>query len=135
MLNESSKKKSKKPLIIGLLLALLFGGGGFYVTWSGLLFGHAPEAATEAEPQVGELPDIAFVPVDPLVITLGSGTGMRHLRFASQIEVGCENDFRLRVFGSTGTLDWRQEEPNTLLHSPIDGPRRRTGGTTDSGCV
>lgn len=85
--DAAPKKKSKKPLIIGLVLALLFGGGGFYVTWSGLLFGHAPEAATEAEPQVGELPDIAFVPVDPLVITLGSGTGMRHLRFASQIEV------------------------------------------------
>jgi predicted dehydrogenase len=30
----------------------------------------------------------------------------------------------LRVFGSSGTLDWHQEEPNTLLHSPIDGPRR-----------
>ena len=43
---------------------------------------------------------------------------------ASQIEVGCENDFRLRVFGSTGTLDWRQEDPNYLVHSPIDGPRR-----------
>jgi predicted dehydrogenase len=43
---------------------------------------------------------------------------------ASQIEVGCENDLRLRVFGSTGTLDWRQEDPNYLLHSPIDGPRR-----------
>jgi len=50
--------------------------------------------------------------------------GARGVLIASQIEVGCENDLRLRVFGSTGTLDWRQEEPNTLLHSPIDGPRR-----------
>lgn len=75
------------PLIIGLVLALLFGGGGFYATWSGLLFGHEPEAAAEGEEPVGELPDIAFVPVEPLVITLGSGDAMRHLRFTSQIEV------------------------------------------------
>ena len=50
--------------------------------------------------------------------------GARGVLIASQIEVGCEDDFRLRVFGSTGTLDWHQEEPNTLYHSPIDGPKR-----------
>ena len=50
--------------------------------------------------------------------------GARGVLISSQIEIGCENDLRMRVFGSTGTLDWRQEEPNTLLHSPIDGPRR-----------
>lgn len=50
--------------------------------------------------------------------------GARGVLIASQIEVGCENDLRLRVFGSSGTLDWRQEDPNQLMHSPIDGPRR-----------
>lgn len=50
--------------------------------------------------------------------------GARGVLIASQIEIGCENDLRLRVFGSSGTLEWHQEEPNTLLHSPIDGPRR-----------
>lgn len=50
--------------------------------------------------------------------------GARGVLIASQIEVGCENDLRLRVFGGSGTLEWHQEEPNTLLHSPIDGPRR-----------
>ena len=48
--------------------------------------------------------------------------GARGVLIASQIEVGCENDLRLRVFGSTGTLDWHQEDPNRLLHAPIDGP-------------
>jgi predicted dehydrogenase len=38
--------------------------------------------------------------------------------------VGCENDLRLRVFGSEGLLDWRQEEPNTLIHAPLNGPRQ-----------
>jgi len=50
--------------------------------------------------------------------------GARGVLVASQIAAGCENDLRLRVFGSAGTLDWRQEEPNTLVHAPIDGPRR-----------
>ena len=50
--------------------------------------------------------------------------GAKGVLIASQIEVGCENDLRLRVFGSTGTLDWHQEDPNRLLHAPIDGPLR-----------
>jgi predicted dehydrogenase len=50
--------------------------------------------------------------------------GARGVLIASQIEVGCENDLRLRVFGTTGTLDWHQEEPNRLVHAPIDGPQR-----------
>jgi predicted dehydrogenase len=50
--------------------------------------------------------------------------GAKGVLIASQIEVGCENDLRLRVFGSTGTLTWHQEDPNRLVHSPIDGPAR-----------
>ncbi|TWO72020.1 Gfo/Idh/MocA family oxidoreductase [Caenimonas sedimenti] len=50
--------------------------------------------------------------------------GAKGVLIASQIEVGCENDLRLRVFGTTGTLEWHQEEPNRLLHAPIDGPLR-----------
>lgn len=83
---EPPPKRSKKPLIIGLILALLLGGGGFYATWSGLILGPDDHHAS-AEAEVGALPDIAFVPVDPLVITLGSGAAVRHLRFTSQIEV------------------------------------------------
>ncbi|WP_411885203.1 Gfo/Idh/MocA family protein [Polaromonas sp. YR568] len=50
--------------------------------------------------------------------------GARGVLIASQIEVGCENDLRLRVFGTQGTLTWHQEEPNRLVHSPIDAPAR-----------
>lgn len=49
--------------------------------------------------------------------------GARGVLIASQIEAGCENDIRLRVFGERGMLDWRQEDPNHLIHAPIDGPR------------
>lgn len=50
--------------------------------------------------------------------------GARGVMTASQIAAGNENDLRLRVMGERGMLDWRQEEPNQLIHAPIDGPRR-----------
>ena len=40
--------------------------------------------------------------------------GAKGVLIASQIEVGCENDLRLRVFGTTGTLEWHQEL--SLIH-------------------
>lgn len=56
-------------------------------------------------------------------LLLRFGGGARGVLIASQIEVGHENDLRLRVFGERGTLEWHQEDPNHVLHSPIDGPR------------
>ena len=73
--------RSRKPLLIGGVLALLLGAGGFYAMWSGLL---APAPSAEAP---AALPAIAFVPVDPLVISLGPGARAKHLRFTAQIEV------------------------------------------------
>ena len=49
--------------------------------------------------------------------------GARGVLIASQIEAGCENDIRLRVYGERGMLDWRQEDPNHLVHAPVDAPR------------
>ena len=50
--------------------------------------------------------------------------GARGVMSASQVAAGSENDLRLRVIGERGMLDWRQEEPNVLVHAPVDGPRR-----------
>jgi len=50
--------------------------------------------------------------------------GARGVMSASQVAAGNENDLRLRVMGERGMLDWRQEEPNVLVHAPIDAPRR-----------
>lgn len=80
---DAEPKKSKKPLLIGGVLALILGGGGFYATWSGLILGGGGHADTV---EVAALPDIAFVPVEPLIVSLGPGGANRHLRFASQIE-------------------------------------------------
>jgi predicted dehydrogenase len=50
--------------------------------------------------------------------------GARGVLVASQINTGLENDLRLRVSGSLGTLEWRQERPSQLTHFPHDGPKR-----------
>lgn len=78
-------KKSKLPILVGLVLALVLGGGGFYATYAGLILGTpaAPAHATDGE----AMPDIAFVPIDPVVVSLGSAAGNRHLKFTSQLEV------------------------------------------------
>lgn len=48
--------------------------------------------------------------------------GARGLLISSQIEIGCENDLRIRVFGEKGSLAWHQEEPNRMLFVPSDAP-------------
>lgn len=47
--------------------------------------------------------------------------GARGVLVASQINAGLENDLRLRVSGENGTLEWRQEEPNRLIHHRREG--------------
>jgi predicted dehydrogenase len=58
--------------------------------------------------------------------------GARGVLIASQIEIGCENDLRIRVFGTQGSLTWHQEEPNRLIHCPLgDSPRILTRGSVN----
>ncbi len=93
------KKPSKRPLMLGLVLALLGGGGGFYVMQSGLLGASGAQAVHDAHDvaapsaAIGKMPDIAFVPVDPIVISLDGRSG--HLRFRAQLEVG--SDYKAEV--------------------------------------
>ena len=87
------KKASKLPLILGLVLALLLGGGGFYATSTGLIFAGEKSAhhGTETEADQSSMADIAFVPLEPMVISLGAAAESRHLRFTSQLEVAAAN--------------------------------------------
>lgn len=48
--------------------------------------------------------------------------GARGVLMVSQIAVGCENSLKIRVFGEKGGLEWRQEEPNTLILRWPDRP-------------
>jgi predicted dehydrogenase len=50
--------------------------------------------------------------------------GAKGVMVASQISAGEENDLRVRIYGSDGGLEWRQEEPNYLYHRPTEEPER-----------
>ncbi|QIN80720.1 gfo/Idh/MocA family oxidoreductase [Rubrobacter marinus] len=50
--------------------------------------------------------------------------GAKGVLIASQISAGEENDLRIRVYGSEGGLEWRQEEPNRLLFKPDGAPEQ-----------
>lgn len=56
----------------------------------------------------------------------GGAKGVLH---ASQISAGEENNLNLRVYGELGGLEWRQQEPNTLIVKWLDRPTEvfRTG--------
>ena len=92
---DAPKKSSKLPLILALVLALLGGGGGFYAVYSGMLLGgesaenaKAETGEEDAPPRIGDLPDVAYLEVTPLVVSLGEGATGTHLRFSAQLEVG-----------------------------------------------
>ena len=50
--------------------------------------------------------------------------GARGTLFCSQIACCEENDLNIRVYGSSAGLEWHQQEPNTLIFKPADGPRQ-----------
>jgi predicted dehydrogenase len=48
--------------------------------------------------------------------------GARGLLWASQVAPGNENNLRIRVYGTKGGLEWKQEHPNQLHWSPFGQP-------------
>lgn len=97
---ETPKKKGKAGLIVGLVAALALGGGSFYAISSGIVDptallgggggGHA--AGGHGEGPAAALPaDTAFVPMEPIAISLAPGGSARLLRFTGQLEVAPES--------------------------------------------
>ncbi|WP_394244175.1 Gfo/Idh/MocA family protein [Vibrio astriarenae] len=48
--------------------------------------------------------------------------GVKGMLWSSQVAPGNENGLRIRLFGDKGGLEWRQEDPNRLLFSPLGEP-------------
>jgi predicted dehydrogenase len=68
---------------------------------------------------------------DNVQMLLRYGNGARGALWASQVAPGNDNGLRIRIFGEKGGLDWRQEEPNLLIWSPLgEAPRLIRRGTT-----
>lgn len=84
---EAPVKRSKLPLIIGVVLALICGGGGFFAVYSGMILAPDEQASADAGKDLPAIPDVAFVPVDSVIVAIGDGAENRHLKFTAQIEV------------------------------------------------
>ncbi|ARU18061.1 Gfo/Idh/MocA family protein [Croceicoccus marinus] len=72
------------------------------------------------------LPDLAAVVPgraldDDCTVLLRFQGGARGVLLASQIEVGELNGLRIRVYGETGGMIWRQESPNAFTWHRLDG--------------
>jgi predicted dehydrogenase len=48
--------------------------------------------------------------------------GARGSFWVTQAAAGVENCLRIRVSGTAGTVEWMQEQPNSLTFKPLDGP-------------
>jgi flagellar protein FliL len=79
-------KSTRWPMIIGVLLALVGAGSGFYLVSAGLILHGESKPVTEATLSPS-LPDVGFVALEPMVISLGPRSENKHLRFAAQLEV------------------------------------------------
>ena len=80
------RKKSRLPLVLGVALALAGAAGGFFAVQSGMIM-PSDSAGHDVDETEAALPDVAFVPVEPLVVSLGTSEAYRHLRFSAQLEV------------------------------------------------
>ncbi len=49
--------------------------------------------------------------------------GATGVLLATQVAAGEENDLNIRVYGEKGGLQWRQEEPNSLVRKWLDRPK------------
>ena len=97
--DKAPKKASKLPLILAMVLALGGGGGAFFAIYSGMILGSdeaemAGAGAEAAKPFVA--PDVAFIALDPMTISLGRASEGRHLRFTSNIEVPSNQEDNVR---------------------------------------
>jgi predicted dehydrogenase len=59
---------------------------------------------------------------DDAQVLLRYANGARGMLWASQVAPGNENGLRIRVYGSRGGLEWRQEHPNQLHFAPLGQP-------------
>ena len=68
---------------------------------------------------------------DDTSMLLRFDNGASGVLIATQIAAGEENNLNIRVYGEKGGLEWKQEEPNTLIMKWLDRPKEivRAGWT------
>ena len=82
----------------------------------------------------------SFVPGRPLDdnahVLLRFKGGAKGMLWSSQVAPGNENALKIRVYGDKGGIEWAQEDPNYLFHTPFGEPTRKItrmgSGATDA---
>ncbi len=87
-----TRKTGRRAILVGGVGALALGGAAFAVTYLNLVPLGAgstdPQTAAVGHADVGTpLSNIDFLPLDPIVISLDTTTGVRHLRLSMTLEV------------------------------------------------
>lgn len=88
---EEGPKKSGlgKALLLGVPLMLVGGGGAFYAAYSGMLplGGSSSQEAEDGTATPDRQSRVAFIPIEPMIVSIGPASQNRHLRFEAQLEV------------------------------------------------
>lgn len=61
---------------------------------------------------------------DDAAMLFKMASGASGVLIASQVCAGEENPLKIRLYGDKGGLEWRQEEPASLIHRSLDQPLR-----------
>lgn len=89
--DKEPTKKGKIGLIIGVVGAVALGGIAFFATYSGIFSNNGGGSSGHEETSdagvEGMHPEVVFVALEPLVISLGKFASARHLRFRAHLEV------------------------------------------------
>lgn len=93
----------------------LASGREYFLPDNRIYFSHAEMIEKESALPDGERMDFISI-VTPNV------THFESAMMASQVAVGDENALKIRIYGEKGGIEWRQEEPNTLLVKRTDRP-------------
>ncbi len=85
-------KSSKTGLVLSVILCLTGAAAGYFGVSTGLLPLHTPKVQSDATPDAHlAVPDVSFVEIPSIIVTLPPGAKNDHLRFTGQIEVPAEH--------------------------------------------
>jgi flagellar FliL protein len=86
--STNTPKSGKRPLVLGGLLALVGGLGGYYATSTGLILGPESKDAKPAETiSKGDYSGVAFIPLEPITVSLPQTSAYKHLLFRAELDV------------------------------------------------
>ncbi|MEO9457580.1 MAG: flagellar basal body-associated FliL family protein [Lentilitoribacter sp.] len=85
---EDLPKPSKKPILLAIILGILGAIGGFFASYSGKILTTASAFQTNSLPaEMNPSPEVSFIEIPAILVSLGSNSTNKHLSFKSQLEV------------------------------------------------